>query len=109
MANGDDDFKIHGTALNGYKVRSWGDLMAIATLLALFVGVLAWGLKLESELNEVRSNHNARLTNLEARVANGILPRAEERINSQGGTIRRHEARLDRLENKVDDHSEGHP
>ena len=104
-----DDTKIHGTALNGYKIRSWGDLVAVATLLAMLLATVAWGLKLESELNELRSGHNNRLINLEARVANGILPRAEERINNQARQLTRCENRLDRMEQRLDGHNEEHP
>lgn len=68
--------------LNGYRPRSYGDLVAVATLLAMLVSVVAWGLKLEGELNEVRSNYANRIAVLEAKVGNGILPRAEERIES---------------------------
>lgn len=86
--------KIEGAQLNGYKVRSWGDLVAVATLLALFVGVLAWGLKLESELNSVRNQLNA----VSARVADGILPRAEERIERHDSELRDIRRRIERIE-----------
>lgn len=74
--------KINGKGLNGYKVRSWGDLIAVATLLSMLLACVGWGLKLEQELNDVRSDYGHRLANLEARVGDGILPRAEERTNS---------------------------
>jgi hypothetical protein len=66
----------HSTKLNGYKPRSWGDLAAIALLMTMLLSTVAWGLKLESELNSVRD----RVGNLRAEVGQGILPRAEERI-----------------------------
>ena len=62
--------------LNGYKPRSYGDIVAVATLLTLFISCVAWGLKLEGELNAVRD----KVFVLESKVGNGILPRAEERI-----------------------------
>lgn len=95
---------IHGKQLNGFKPRSWGDLTALATLLALFIGVLAWGLKLESELNETRSNHSQRIANLEARVSNGILPRAEERIERNRESIVENKRRLIKLEDVEHEH-----
>ena len=64
--------------LNGYRPRSYGDLVAVATLLAMLVSVVAWGLKLEGELNEVRNQ----LMRTQSQVGEGILPRAEERIES---------------------------
>ncbi len=64
--------------LNGYKIRSYGDLVAVATLLALFVGVLAWGLKLEARLDVVRDE----MMRMNRAIAPGVLPRAEERIDS---------------------------
>ena len=48
----------------------------------MLLSVVLWGLKLEQELNNLRDNYGNRLANLEARVADGILPRAEERIES---------------------------
>lgn len=107
MANGNGDQKlqgrsINGKSLNGYKIRSWGDLVAVATLLAMLLATVAWGLKLETELNELRSNHGLRIANLEARVADGILPRSDERIKAQG-------RRLDSLERAVDSHADDHP
>ncbi len=86
--------------LNGYKARSYGDLVAVATLLAMLISVVAWGLKLEGELNGVRDTHNARLANLEARVSNGILPRAEERIRDHDDEIEDIKERIIRLEDR---------
>ena len=59
-------------------------------MLSLLLGVLAWGLKLEGELNQVRDE----VQELKEQVGNGILPRAEERI----------EALHDELEDHKDDH-----
>ena len=64
--------------LNGYKPRSYGDIVAVATLLAMLLSVVAWGLKLEGELNAVREDTSI----LRAQVGNGILPRSEERIRA---------------------------
>lgn len=74
--------------LNGFKVRSWGDLVAVATLLAMFMAAVLWGLKLESELNVLRND----VVEVQARVGHGILPRAEERIRN----LEREHARLER-------------
>ena len=74
----DPDGYEHTAKLNGYRPRSYGDLVAVATLLAMLVSVVAWGLKLEGELNEVRNQ----LMRVQAQVGEGILPRAEERIES---------------------------
>ena len=76
---------------NGYRIRGWSDVVAVAGLLSLLLGVIAWGLKLEGELNEVRND----VTELREQVGNGILPRAEERIEHL-------EKELD--EHKDDDH-----
>lgn len=62
--------------LNGYRPRSYGDLVAVATLLAMLLSVVGWGLKLEAELNQVRDD----LMQARAQIGQGILPRAEERI-----------------------------
>lgn len=68
----------HTASLNGYRPRSYGDLVAVATLLAMLVSVVGWGLKLEGELNDVRND----LIRVQSQVGQGILPRAEERIES---------------------------
>ena len=70
---------------NGYAIRSWGDIVAIAVLVSMFLGVVAWGLKLEGELNAVRDD----VSDLKSQVGNGILPRAEERIESLDERVRR--------------------
>lgn len=82
----------HTGRLNGYKPRSYGDIVAISTLLAMLISVVAWGLKLEGELNAIRDD----LTEIKAAVGDGILPRAEERI-------RYLEAELD--DHKIQDHN----
>lgn len=81
---------------NGLKVRSYGDLVAVATLLSMFLGVVAWGLKLESELNTLRDNYGVRIATLEARTAQ-MHPRTDERINA----LRRD---LDHLSEEFDEH-----
>jgi len=73
----EEDGKINGVKLNGYRPRSYGDLVAIAVLISMLVSVVAWGLKLEEELNTVRNE----LFQIRMQVGNGILPRSEERIN----------------------------
>jgi hypothetical protein len=78
------------THLNGYKIKSYGDLLAVATLLALFVGCLSWGLKLESELNSLRDD----VSGLTKQVGTGILPRAEERIRNMEKEIAEIERRM---------------
>ena len=90
---------------NGFRLRSWGDVAAIATvtsvLLALFLGVLLWGLKLESELNTERlinSRQSADIRELKTQVDQGILPRAEEQNLHQDEEIREIKDRLRRLE-----------
>jgi len=70
--------------LNGYKPRSYGDIVAIATLLTLFISCVAWGLKLEGELNSLRD----KVFVLESKVGNGILPRSEERIRHVEGDLK---------------------
>ena len=83
--------------LNGYKPRSYGDIVAIATLLTLFISCVAWGLKLESELNAVRD----KVYGLESKVGNGILPRAEERIKNI-------DSKLKDISEEIRDHERNH-
>lgn len=83
--------------LNGYKIRSYGDLLAVALLISLLLSVVAWGLKLEGELNDVRNDVNA----VQARVADGILPRAEERIDGHARELSEHDRRIERIEDKM--------
>ncbi len=86
--------------LNGFKIRSYGDLAAFAALVSMFMGVVAWGLKLESELNTLRESYGSRLANIEARVADGILPRAEERIAVHSQRIDALSRRMERVESR---------
>jgi hypothetical protein len=83
----------NSAGLNGYKPRSWGDVVAIASLLAMFMSVVAWGLKLEGELNSVRDD----VTIISRQVGNGILPRSEERII-------RLQADLQKLTDEINEH-----
>lgn len=62
---------------NGFAIKSWGDVVAVSTLFALFLSVVAWGLKLEND----RDALELRIAQLERQVGNGVLPRADERIN----------------------------
>lgn len=82
----------NSASLNGFKPRSYGDLVAVATILAMLVSCVAWGLKLEGELNTVRDE----VMSLKGQVGNGILPRAEERIKAM-------ERRVDNLEEQADE------
>lgn len=78
---------------NGYKLKSWGDVGALVSILAptlaMIVGVIWWGLKLEAKIESFattnQARHNTLLTEigeLKRQVGRGVLPRAEERINS---------------------------
>lgn len=73
--------------VNGYRPRSWGDIVAIATLMALFVGVLSWGLKLEARIDTITD----RQIDISRQVGEGILPRAEERIRHLEKRMESHE------------------
>ena len=72
---------------NGWKISGWPAAVAFAGCLSLLLGVLAWGLKLEGELNQVRSD----VQELKQQVGNGILPRAEERIEALRHDLDEHE------------------
>lgn len=79
---------------NGLAIRSLSDAVAFATLLALFLGVCAWGLKLEGRNDAL----NLRVNNLEVVVAQGILPRADERVSYNSARIEDNRHRVERLE-----------
>jgi hypothetical protein len=85
----------------GVRIHPWvlasAITVTVATLLALFVGVLQWGLKLEEELNVERQARAQserdllrRIAVLERRVGEGILPRAEERIEALDDELNEH-------------------
>lgn len=81
---------------SGLRVKSWGDVVAVSTLLAMLLAVIMWGLKLESELNverQINTTQAAEIAELKAQVGNGILPRAEERITSLERRMDRHDER----------------
>jgi len=92
---------------NGYAVRSWGDIVAVATLLAMFLGCVAWGLKLEARNDTLQIVHTADIQRLTAEVSalkiiisRGILPRAEERIDRIDEFDKRMIERIEKLEGK---------
>lgn len=72
---------------NRWAITSYGDVVAVLSLLTLAIGVIAWGLKLESRNDALER----RLDATEAQINNGILPRAEERIRSLESRMDRHE------------------
>ena len=77
-----------------FGLSSWSDVAALGSLLLLGIGFLNWGLKLESEINEVRQENTLlrrEITELKAQVGNGILPRAEERIRALEQRLERHD------------------
>jgi hypothetical protein len=82
--------------LNGLAIKSWGDVVAVVSMLSIFLGVVAWGLKLEARNDGLAD----RVAALEARVSDGILPRAEERINQHDREFVEFQRRLERLENR---------
>ena len=91
----------------GYKIRSWGDLAAVATvvsvLLAMLLSTVWWGLKLESELNVERNARivlERKVARLEAKVQAGILDVARSEINDIRQDDREIKRRLERLESK---------
>lgn len=81
----------HSAKLNGYRPRSWGDVAAIALLITMLMSTVAWGLKLEGELNAVRD----RVNDMGVEVGRGILPRAEERLENMERQHSELEAELD--------------
>lgn len=92
---------------NGYAVRSWGDIVAVASLLAMFLGCVAWGLKLEAKLDTLQLIHTSDVNSLVAEnnalkiiIAKGILPRAEERINRIDDFDAELTKRVEKLEGK---------
>ena len=78
---------------NGLKVKSYGDVAAIVGILAptlvMLFSTVAWGLKLEGELNEVRNDVVA----LQRQVGAGVLPRAAERLTYVERQVNEHVAR----------------
>jgi hypothetical protein len=86
--------KITGVGLNGLAIRSWGDITAVAAVFALFIGVLQWGLKLETR-NDVLQE---KIRDLEIRISKDILPRADERISHHDKELSELRRRLNVLE-----------
>lgn len=78
-----------GESAKRFGISSWADVGSLAGLVLIGVGVISWGLKLESRIDA----KDRRLDALEAQVGNGILPRAEERISDL-------ERRINRLEDE---------
>ena len=72
------------------KVRTFADLQALVTIGVVLVGGIAWGLKIEARVD----SEAKRREELSVVMARGILPVAEERIQSLT-------ARLDRREQEA--------
>lgn len=93
--------------LNGYKVRSWGDLAAVVTtisvMLAMLISTVLWGLKLETELNEERNARVAleyRVSRNTAKIDTGILDVARTEVENIKNVDQRLLKRIERLEDK---------
>ena len=87
---------------NGIAVRTLSDVVSVASLLAMFLACVWWGLKLESELNETREH----VATLRQQVGNGILPRAEERLNAFQRRLERLERDQSELTARIERHIE---
>lgn len=71
----------------GLKVRTFGDLQAALSIAIVLLAGIAWGLKLESRLEDVMAQTN----DLRVQVGKGILPLTEERFNRLAEAISRAE------------------
>jgi hypothetical protein len=51
----------HSIHTNGLRPRSWGDIAAfvavLAPVIAMLISTVFWGLKLETELNQLRTSY----------------------------------------------------
>jgi hypothetical protein len=51
----------HSIHTNGLRPKSWGDIAAfvaiLAPLITMLISTVFWGLKLETELNQLRESH----------------------------------------------------
>jgi hypothetical protein len=90
---------------NGFKIRSWGDIAALAAvvtpLLVVAIACILWGLKLEGELNVERQRNNVlerRVAANERQLSKGILSLAESEISNIREDDREIKRRLERLE-----------
>ena len=83
----------HSIKPNGLKPKSYGDVVAIASLLAMFMSVVMWGLKLENRNDQLRDE----LSTVRAQVGRGVLPRAEERLKYLEHDVK-----------EIQDHIKGH-
>ncbi len=94
---------------NGYRVKSWGDLAAViavagslTTLVVLLLSVVAWGLKLEDELNierQARTLLQTSVAELKSRTrvleTKSILPVARAELDSVKSRVHRLERNFD--------------
>jgi hypothetical protein len=101
MTTGDKPHRINGFTVTGLR-GVIALIVSAVTLLSLFVGILQWGLKLEHQFLAERQANRLEILRLESRVAileqkvgNGILPRAEERIESLDERLAEHKQNHD--------------
>ncbi len=70
---------------NGFRLRSWSDLSSLLLIITFIISGLVWGMKLEARYDKLETNQQIiiqRLGSHQGRLDVGILPRAEERIDS---------------------------
>ena len=79
---------------NGYKPKSYGDIISIAVLISMLLSTVLWFLKLDAR-NENLANMlilmQARTSKIETKVDSGILDIAAERI----ATLQVHHAEIE--------------
>ena len=70
---------------SGFSIKSWRDVLTIGMILAIAMSALIWFLKIDGQALE----NSKEIAHIEGEVAAGILPRAEERINSLSDRVRK--------------------
>lgn len=76
----------------GLKIRSFGDIYHAMSIAVVMIAGVAWGLKLEARIEAAQRDQ----TEIRAQLSKGILPLAEERLNSLAGRLDRREQEGDR-------------
>lgn len=77
----------------GLRIRSFGDIYHAMSIAVVMIAGIAWGLKLEAKTEMVQKE----LVQLQLLINKGILPVAEERLNSLTARLDRREQEGERM------------
>lgn len=80
-----------------FSLNSWPALQSLLTIILIAIGGVAWGLKLETRLDNLKD----RMYSLEEQTGGGKFPVAIERLNNVATQIEGYQKELSKLNDAV--------